>query len=99
MISISFDTPGSMPRETSAAAQPAPHDAKILREQCLNLIKNRDLTADEVAKMMDKSVLSIRPRISELATSKKIFDSGKRRKNESGNSAIVWTVDPQASLL
>ena len=99
MISTSFNTGGSVPRETSMAAQPTPHDAKLLREQCLMLLQQHDLTADECAEMLGKSILSIRPRISELATKKLIFDSGKRRKTASGHNAIVWTTRPQGSLL
>lgn len=99
-------------RETSAAAQPAPHDAKLLREQCLMLLQQHDLTADECAEMLCKSVLSVRPRFSELAKSGIIFALTKRetingesvvvtvtRKNASGKSAIVWTTKSQGSFL
>jgi hypothetical protein len=77
--------------DTSAAAQPAPQEAEVLREQCLNLLQAADYTADEIAAMLRKSILSVRPRVSELATKMRIWDSGKRRKNGSGHSAIVWT--------
>ena len=99
MISTSFDATGSIPRETSMAAKPVYHEAKVLREKCLALLKERDLTADEVAEMLNKSVLSVRPRISELADLRSVFDSGQRRKNASGKNAIVWTVNKQGSLL
>ena len=36
--------------------------------------------------------MSIQPRFSELRALRKIVDSGQRRKNPSGISAIVWTL-------
>jgi hypothetical protein len=77
--------------DTSRAAAPTASEAETLREQCLNLLQEADYTADEIAAMLGKSILSIRPRISELNLKKQIFDSGARRKNASGHAAIVWT--------
>jgi predicted ArsR family transcriptional regulator len=54
-------------------------------------------TADEIAKDMNLSVLSVRPRVSELKRMGKIKETGGRRKNESGMSATVWRIAPQAS--
>lgn len=85
--------------DTSAAARPTVEDAKLLREQCLNLLQAADYTADEIAAMLRKSVLSVRPRISELSTRNFIFDSGRRRRNDSGHGAIVWTTKKQKQLL
>jgi len=48
------------------------------------------LTADEVAGRLGLSILSIRPRITELARLGKVRDSGERRRNGSGRKAIVW---------
>lgn len=48
------------------------------------------LTADEVADVLGQSVLSIRPRVTELANNDEIEDSGERRRNASGRNAIVW---------
>jgi hypothetical protein len=57
----------------------------------LACIKNTDgLTADEVAARLDRDILSIRPRVSELAAQERIIDSKQRRKNRSGKNAIVW---------
>lgn len=61
-----------------------------LRALCLQALQNFESTADEVADMLDESVLSIRPRISELAHKGLITDSGIRRTNESGSLATVW---------
>lgn len=74
-------------------------DAQLLRERCLNLLQAADYTADEIAMMLRKSILSIRPRVSELNQRQLIWDSGKRRKNESGHAAIVWTTKEQTELL
>ena len=56
------------------------------------------LTADEVADVLGQSVLSIRPRVTELANNDEIEDSGKRRKNASGRNAIVWRETWKKSL-
>ena len=48
------------------------------------------LTTDECAGLMGRSVLSIRPRFTELSMLGKIHRTDRRRKNESGCSAIVW---------
>jgi predicted transcriptional regulator len=85
--------------DTSAAARPTHEDAELLREQCLNLLQANDYTADEIADMLRKSILSVRPRVSELNSRGLIWDSGRRRKNQSGNSAIVWTTREQTNLL
>lgn len=52
------------------------------------------LTADEVADRLGKSILGIRPRISELgpANLNKIERTGERRKNASGIMAAVWRI-------
>lgn len=95
MISLYHDTPGTVPAETSAAAMPAPADAARLREQCLMLLQQHDLTADECAELLKKNILSVRPRCAELRARGLISDSGRRRKNSSGHAAIVWTTKPQ----
>ena len=88
-------SPGYQDRDTSkAAASDMKPTAATLRAQCLAVLRSNhvlSLTADEVALWLGLSVLSIRPRISELAMTGKIKDTGNRRKNDSGRSAIVWT--------
>jgi predicted ArsR family transcriptional regulator len=49
-------------------------------------------TADEVAKALNMSVLSIRPRVSELRRTGKIKQTGTRRTNDSGMTATVWRI-------
>jgi predicted ArsR family transcriptional regulator len=51
-------------------------------------------TADEVAKDLNLSVLSVRPRVSELKRTGEIRQTGGRRKNESGMTATVWRIAP-----
>ena len=52
-------------------------------------------TADEIAKDLNLSVLSVRPRVSELKRAGKIVQTGARRKNESGMTATVWRIAAQ----
>jgi predicted ArsR family transcriptional regulator len=52
-------------------------------------------TADEVARDLNLSVLSVRPRVSELNRTGKIKQTGARRKNESGMTATVWRIAPE----
>lgn len=91
--------PGFTARETSEAAACAMEPrAGLLREQVLMLLQQHDLTADECAKMLRKSILAIRPRFSELAAQHEILDSGARRRNDSDRAAIVWTTKRQPEL-
>ncbi len=70
--------------------------ASILRLNAFHFIQKRGkrgATADELAAELGESVLSIRPRITELFRKARIiFDSGKRRWNISGSSARVFVV-------
>lgn len=82
------------------AAQYAKGYAATLREKVFAVIAtasarpSRGMTADEVAEALETSVLSIRPRLSELAHSEppRIEPTKERRANESGRSAIVWRI-------
>ncbi len=49
-------------------------------------------TADEIAYALKYSVLTVRPRVSELRRMNRIVDFGARRPNQSGRPAIVWRV-------
>ena len=72
-----------------AALAIKPH-APTLRERCFRSLVGLPMTADEVADLLDKSILSVRPRIAELSKLGKVEDSGQRRTNESGKAATVW---------
>jgi hypothetical protein len=77
------------------AAQATTSSAEYLRRRVLDRIRQSPCTADECASALDESILSVRPRVSELRALAKITDSGLRRKNQSGHTAIVWrTADP-----
>lgn len=66
--------------------------AKSLRVRVLEKIRDapNGMTADEVAEAMGLSMLTIRPRVSELKTNGLIIQSCERRENKSGRSAVVW---------
>lgn len=69
--------------------------APTLRAEVLALLRlpayiTHGLTADRAAAILNESVLSIRPRFSELLEMGQIRDSGKRRANQSGKMATVW---------
>jgi hypothetical protein len=86
-------TPGFKARDTSKdAAEAVGSRAVALRSAVLTQITASAATADEVANRLGESVLAIRPRVSELSRMGQITDSGLRRPNASGKSAIVWTV-------
>lgn len=84
--------PGFKSGSTSkAAAESMRPTAATLRDLCLKMIRRYgDLTADECAAFCNQSVLSIRPRFSELSAINLIEDSGLRRDNASGRRAVVW---------
>lgn len=84
-------SPGWKKQKTSkAAALSMSERAFTLREKALNRLMVAPATADEIAKKLDVSILAIRPRITELFRLGEIFDTGVRRKNDSGRYAIVW---------
>lgn len=85
--------PGHQKTDTSkAGAKAAKPSASTLRELCLAELRKKQRTADEVAAALGQSVLSIRPRFTELKVRGEIEDTGVRRRNESGVNAIVWRV-------
>lgn len=83
--------PGAKKRETSfAAAEAMAPRAGTLREQVLEEIRRCPATPDEVAQRLKVTVLATRPRVTELSKLGLVVDSGSRRKNSSGRTAIVW---------
>jgi len=89
-------TPGYKNKDKDGPSRLAARSIKAqvptLREQCFRIISQIPMTADEVAECMEKSILSVRPRIAELRQLGKLVDSGRRRTNESGKLATVWRV-------
>lgn len=87
--------PGHKGTDTSAAAaQAAKPTAAYLRTKVLGVLVAHPpgLTADEVAACLDEHILSVRPRVSELHARGLVHDSGLRRLNDSGRTAVVWSV-------
>lgn len=83
--------PGFKKDGTSAeAAHSMKSRAATLRDEVLRVLSFKALTADEVARILDESILSVRPRLSELAARGLIVETGARRKNDSGKLAAVW---------
>ena len=83
---------GHKGRDTARDAASAMHGrAPRLRAMCLDTLRGcGPLTADQCAAQLGIDKLSIRPRFSELAALGSIVDTGERRTNSSGKSAIVW---------
>lgn len=92
--------PGAQKRETSQeAAASAVDAAPQLRAKALAVLEHSNgLTADEVAGRLGLSILSIRPRVTELSRLGKVRDTGNRRLNVSGRRAIVWAAVEPARL-
>lgn len=96
-------TPGWRKPETSIEAAEAIAPAvEGLRAEVLAAIRRAEalgsdgLTADEAAAKLERSILAIRPRVTELRALGLLFDSGERRQNESGRRAVVWTTEAQS---
>jgi hypothetical protein len=85
--------PGFKEYETAkAAAEAIAPNTPRLRAACLRVIARQPATPDEVAQQLGLSILSIRPRITELSKLKQIEDTGLRRPNNSGRMAKVWRI-------
>lgn len=84
------ESPGYKVPGPSEQAARSVASAETLRAQCLECLRHRSLTADEVASALGESILSCRPRLSELRAKGLIRDTGTRRANRSGKSATVW---------
>lgn len=85
------EAPGYKDPDTSKeAAESMKPSAGILRAKCLEALRSGPATADEIAERLGLSVLSARPRFSELLREGKIEDTGERRVNASGRRAKTW---------
>lgn len=83
--------PGSKTTGPSAeSARKVAGVADILRLKVHALLKREHLTADEAAERLGETVLSIRPRVSELKRLGMVVATQARRFNASGHSATVW---------
>lgn len=88
--------PGYQDTDTSKAAAKAISPAvPLLRTMVLEAITaagTLGITADECAIRLRLSILSVRPRFTELKLLGKIRDSGERRRNAGGHNAIAWVL-------
>lgn len=85
------------PGPSQDAAEAIGTDAANLRSRVLTAFRAAPggLTADEAAAVVQRSVLSVRPRVAELHRMGEVRQTGERRKNGSGMTATVWCVaDP-----
>jgi hypothetical protein len=90
--------PGSKERANLSpsreAARAVAGHANTVRANVLRFLHENHPTAfraDEIAKRLDLSILTVRPRVSELAAAQLIERTGERGKNASGMSAM-WRV-------
>lgn len=83
---------GSKTKEgpSNAAGDAIRPRTKTLRDDVLTVLKRGNFTADEIADRMGKSILAVRPRVTELNAAGDIEDTGLRRLNSSGVRATVW---------
>ena len=88
------DAPGYKNKDKDGPSRKAASEIKeqapTLRELCLSTLGKHPMTADEVATTITRSILSVRPRVAELAALGKVEDTGSRRTNSSGKLATVW---------
>lgn len=73
------------------AADSMREKAPNLQQKVLDVLFHQSLTADECAAEIGRSILSIRPRLTELLRLGKIADTGTTRANSSGKMATVWS--------
>jgi len=88
-----FKSPGP----SQEAAEKVSKRVAYLQGKCLEALRvHGPLTADEIAEKVGESILSIRPRLSELVSEeygRQVEKTKERRKNVvSGCSATVWRV-------
>lgn len=84
-------SPGWKEETTSReAAEAMEGRADTVRAEVLEALKTRPMTADEVAQALRESVLTVRPRVTELFQEGRIGRTGERRKNRSGRDAHVF---------
>lgn len=84
-------TPGHRGVDTSIEACPAPRKARATRERIMaQLTATGPSSPDKMAELLGESILSIRPRFSELLALGRIEDTGDRDRNVSGKSCKIW---------
>ena len=95
------DAPGfKVAGPSKMAAEKVASTSTKLRAAVLEEFKQNParLTADEIATSLNLSVLSVRPRVSELHRLGMIERTGSRRRNDSGRTATVWRIAPELAV-
>ena len=83
---------------SQAAAESIAPIAKTLRERVLEAYhQHGSMTADHCAAVLGLSVLSIRPRVTELRKMRLLHDTGRTAPNASGKQAEVLSASQQRS--
>jgi len=86
---------GYQRRDTSLAAAEDNAGKKVtLREQVYALLTKSPtpLSAEQIASMLERPDVSVKPRISELSNDRRVRDSGRRGKTQWGKACILWEV-------
>jgi len=91
------DAPGwKEPTTSREAAEAIESIAHTIRGEALRMLKRSreytppGLTPDQVAKAINRNILAVRPRITELKIAQLIVKTGEKRLNVSGMRAAVW---------
>jgi hypothetical protein len=93
------DRPGFKSATSRESAHKIAGHAKAVRNAALAefiAIHPNGLTADELARRLHHSILTVRPRVSELRAAALVEPTPERRRNESGHGATVWRAAPPA---
>jgi predicted ArsR family transcriptional regulator len=67
-------------------------------ECLLALEQSGPMTSDEVADMLGRTVLAVRPRLTELKLKGLVVDTGTRRANDSGRMAAEFKAAAQGAM-
>lgn len=86
-VTAGFKVDGTS-REAAQSINAAGLQAKVLTA----FRRHGPMTADQCAVALNIDRLAVRPRCTELKELGKLRDSGQRRPNASGRSAVVWCV-------
>lgn len=94
LIHVYPASPGfTSPGPSQEAAEKGSKRVAYLQGKCLEMLRTHGpLAADEIAEKLGETILSIRPRVSELGRKKLIEKTDMRHKNISGCSATVWRI-------
>jgi hypothetical protein len=85
--------PGHKARSSRPSADKiAPHAKTIRRSAVAAFVAAypAGMTADELAVRLGESILTVRPRVSELHATGLVEPTAERRNNDSGHGATVW---------